>query len=213
MFSSPFLILQARSQARRGPSGFSRTCLRHCCFSSSRLSLIPAAHSVLKTVSRSQPSKQDLPSYCWLSAVSCQLPNPAALVRQTPHVPVRSACLSAAPPIARRSTKAEPLSPLAATFTKNRGRVRKRVRRDVARHAYLSLRAGIHLFPVFSETSEQLRAQRGVVVSWRNPNPGEKNAGAERHRELDYVEWNPAFCIAVRASGFFMNVSQTRPLR
>ena len=31
--------------------------------------------------------------------------------------------------------------------------------------------------------------------------------------EFGYVEWNPAFCIAVCASGFFINVSQTRPVR
>ncbi len=34
-----------------------------------------------------------------------------------------------------------------------------------------------------------------------------------RQPELDYEEWNPAFCMADCASGFFMKVSHTKPVR
>ncbi len=89
MFSSTIFVLPAWYPACLGPSGFGPSCYITSC-----LSLIPAARSVFKTVSRSQPSKQILSSYWWLSAVSCPVPNPTALARQTPHEPLRSACLS-----------------------------------------------------------------------------------------------------------------------
>jgi hypothetical protein len=169
MFFSPFLAQPSGCPACLGPYRFSPSG-----FSPPSLSLIPAAHSALKTVSRSQPSKQTLSSYYWLSAVSCQLPIPSALVRQTPPEPLRSACLSSAPPTARRFIKAAPLSPLAATLTKNAGRTRKGVRKEVGDTRINHYTQKSHLFPVFSKTSEQLRAQRGAGVSWRNPKPGRR---------------------------------------
>jgi hypothetical protein len=208
MFSLPFLVLPVWYSACLGPSGSSPSRLRLCC-----LSLIPAAHSVFKTFSGTQPSKQSLSSDWWLWAVSCQLQSPAVVIREATHQFLRRACLSTAPLRARDSTKAAPLSPLAATLTKNTGEGTKR-RKEGSRLAHVSIVTRRN--PTYSLYFQRLRNNfvhnRGWGVSWRNPKPKEKNAGAERHRELDYVEWNPAFCIAVRASGFFMNVSQTRPL-
>jgi hypothetical protein len=210
MFSSAFLALPSRYPARRGPSGFSPSCLRSCCFSPSCLSPIPAAHSVLKKVSPSQPSKQSLPSDCWLSAESCQLqlPSPAAVICEATHQSLRRASLSPVPLRARKPAHATPLSPLGATLTKNLGGT-KSTGEGADSRARLRLHAETRA-TLFHSIVYFTTARGGGPMPIRTRR---KNAGYERRRELDYVEWNPAFCIAVRASGFFMNVSQTRPLR
>ena len=200
MFSSPFLVLSARYRACLGPSGFRPSCL----------SLIPAEHPTQKTASRGQPSKQIHSSHYWLSAVSCQLPNPAALVRDAPHQSVPSSCLSPAPLRARWSNKTAPLSPLAATLTKNIGKGTK----SIGERAHLRTRLPLH-----ARTAATLFHSIVYFITCGHPGwggrcqPGPGTLATNGHPELDYVEWNPALCIAVRASGFFMNVSQTRPLR
>ena len=184
MFSTPFLVPPARYRARWGPSGFSPSGFSPTC-----LSLIPAAHSVLKTISPSQPSKQGLSSDSWLSAVSCQLPNPAALVRETPHEPLRSACLSPAPPTARRSTKAAPLSPLAAMLTKNTGEGTKR-RKEGSRSAHVSIVTRRN--PTYSLYFQRLRNNFVHNGGWGYPgatrNLGRRMRAPKVHQELGYVE-------------------------
>jgi hypothetical protein len=177
MFSSSFLARPARYRAFLGPSGSSPSRLRACCFSPSCLSLIPAAHSVSNTVSRSKPSKQILSSHCWLSAVRCrlQLPSPAAQVRETPHEPLRSASLSSAPPTARRSTKAAPLSPLGATLTKNTGEGTKRCKEESrSTHASIVTRRN----PTYSLYFQRLRNNYVHNGGWGYPganrNPGRR---------------------------------------
>jgi hypothetical protein len=207
MFFSPFLALAARYPACLDPY-----CFSPFGFSPSSLSLIPAAHSASKTVSRSQPSKQNLPSDCWLPAVSCQLQlsRPAAVPSEAPRRSLRHACLPLAPLRARKPAHAASLSPLGATLTKNLGEGTKRSK-EGSRSTHVSIVTRRN--PTYSLYFQRLRNNFVRNGGWGYLGATrEKNAGDQRLRELDYVEWNSAFCIAVRASGFFMNVSQTRPL-
>ena len=208
MFCSPFLVLPARYPACLGSSRFSPSG-----FSPSSLSLIPAVHPDLKTVSRSRPSKQTLSSHCWLSAVSCQLPNPADLACETPHEPLRNACLSRPSLHAQESTNAESLSPLAAMLTKNTEEGTKSIGERIYSAYCLSSHAGTPATPFLSCAYFVISGYPQGGGYPEDPEPGRRTPAPNGHLELDYVEWNPAFCIAVCASGFFMNVSQTRPLR